>query len=275
MNEIMKIFNYGQKDYEIVALITNQHCSNTHHGNEGSLRQMNKNITPYQIVMNKHKELLEMLETYAEHFPRFIKSFKRVVKSPSCTCFENDNNDIVEVYRGYAFTVNGYIMSKAFLSYIVQNKDSIIDMFNYEICTQHKEFTLPNIFKVLRFRIGSDGLTKMCNGHYDNIKLFNEITQKNEVYNLDMNSDYTIINDKRYHIHRFKCLKDGWLSIDKYQTLNNYDIFRELLSEYFASVNTCNDDDFDTYLGGEAQKLMRMDFDKELERLQNDSKSNK
>lgn len=267
MNEIMNVFNYGQREYEFVMKITDKMYKKNNKYNYEYKRKANTSSAKYEIVMNIHSKLLSLFDLYGDDFPRFVKGFTRTIKSPQYTSHfkgKDENGDDIYDIKGFSYKIQGYNISKSFLSYIIQNKNNIMHIFDYKTTKTKKSFSILKANKVFR----CDKNNILIDGYYTDVIVFNETDERIEKYNIDIIKGCAYINDKKYNVVMFKNGVD-WLTVDSYYTNNNYELFKTLLKKYFESVNICNDNDFDKYLDTEVQKLMVVDYDKELKRLQN------
>ena len=255
MNEVMNVFNYGQTEYELVTHITHKVCGQS----VTQIRNMNKDITKHKININHNCDLISMLYVYAEKFPRFIKTFHKIIKSSKWSS---------KFDRGHMFTINGYIISKAFLSYIIQNKKNIYDMFNYTEVKNINRFKIHNVEAIFKFKKNVDGGRKYIEQIYKDVEIYNYETDCVEKHDIEMKRQYMFIKNNQYYISTRRYSNEAIIVEKKYCVKNYYIEFKKTLTKYFESVNVHNDNDFDGYLDGEVQKLMRMNFDQELKQLQ-------
>jgi ribosomal protein L14 len=261
MNLPMKIFNYGSQQYILYKDMI-LFDDNNPQGKKLNIKIIKRNqrniFLPYEIIINNNKKLIDYIDFiytyYYETFKRFINLYTKKIPL---------NNGIV--------VLEGYEINGSFLSYLIQGKDKIYNFFEEEKKIIEINFFVNDFFKKFNFKndeskLVEQYLTSIKDGIY-------HIEVKDMKKNKIVTKQFVVRNHIIYYNDN-ACLvvkngrKTRGLQIFKRKKINYYDDFVKLLKRFFESINVSNNENFDEYIKTEVYKLMSMDFDIELKKLQ-------
>jgi len=267
---LIKTFNYEQNEYVLHTDINNVKYSLT------SFRNYKKNVSIYLININKYKKLISLMYKFGNNFLKYLNNFEIEIKSDNyytktvrqkVKTKKGYKYEDFEDTKGYVYTLLGYNIKKSFLSYIIQNKKKIFNLFNYEDVTKIKKYRIENFCNQLNVNLFDVGIRKLKFGFY-NVELYDVHNRKiiNKQINVHHNAIY--IDNVKYTFYYNDYNQSAYLYCETLKNCNAYDEFVTELTLFFQSINTTNDINWDEYLSNEAIKLMMMNSDSELKKLQ-------
>lgn len=245
----MNVYNYGQTDYEIY---TDFEYYTEGVKTQRPNRRMLKHIQPYMIMHNQNRELVQYLKRYAPYFKRFIQITNETLYK------KGDNKAIVKKIK----------IKQSFLSYIMQSKNQIYDIFNEKRVRRIYKYKVLNGDEILKENSLFHNI-KTLSGKYE-IKLkdidTNEIIEKN----IKFTNNYGYFDNQKFITSLYGGLKSLFELQEEHY--NVYDDFLNKLSQYFEQVNTQNNNDWNTYLKNEVQKMSKYLNSQEVDKIQQEYK---
>ncbi len=253
MNELITIPTYGENEVIIYDKISNIECAVKH------TSKYKQKSAPYKINISKNKKLVEQIELVKDVHKRFITPIETIIK----------NKYIEQKGTRHRFTVKGYKISKAYVSYLLQNKENVQPHFNVKIREIKQKYRIRNFFRDV---MGTSEYTQeFKNGEYPGTELrLSQTTMK--IKKTIVVKDFKIYIDNQYYEHEIIFKTDIKIRRMIKKTINEYEWYVNTLNNMFSLTNKNNDNDWDKHLTTETQKIMSMDFEKELAKLQTLSK---
>ena len=246
MYDVMKVPNFGQEDYVIYENIA--HVEQ----NKSTLRELKMATTPYECKINENSELSSLIYHIHKH-----SKFKKYITPFNLT-------KVSKKKKGFNFVVYGYNIKQSLLSYTIQNKVNLYNIFNVVKSKEIDMMVVMDFKKMMHDK-------KLIDGKY-NMKTFSksQTLSKKPIMKKIVISDKKIYIDDLLYYHKY-VLGNSLIYRLEHYTVNNYDMFVELLENFYKTVNgNC---DWDKYLNGEVKRLLMTNNELKVREL--DDKLNK
>jgi len=222
----IKTIKYEQNEYDLaykLVFINKKTKKATEYVKNKSVR---RKLFKELYNIQKYKKLTNTLIQKRDNFTRFIKKRNKKILD-------------TEKYEVYLYYLK---ISKGFLSYIIQDKNKIEDLFTEIKCVKKLKYYIPNYNNVFKYEITRNGATKkrtIKDGLYKKILVTNSKHIKQHK-NIEVKQSRLYINGKKLIRYNNQEYGMSWLYEKVLITTNHYEEFKTLLEDFFKIVCTSN-----------------------------------